>query len=190
MAKKYIDAELLRKAVEKQIDYAKGVYPKGSMEAERATAIIAVCLDILASIDSLRQEQSCDTCTNDKGCVTCKDGELWEGKEQPSEDLKKAARDYTDGSDWQLGENLEHIDAAFIAGAEWQAERLLKGSPMPEDTVIFQKGIEEGKRLMMEDAVEGKVFMSFAPGHNQMVMADVDLPTNTKVKIVIVKEEE
>lgn len=54
---KYIDAELLRKKVQEQINYAKGVYPKGSMEAERATAIIAVCLDILASIDSLQQEQ-------------------------------------------------------------------------------------------------------------------------------------
>ena len=54
---KYIDAKLVRRVVEKQIDYAKGVYPKGSMEAERATAIIAVCYDILAAVDSLQQEQ-------------------------------------------------------------------------------------------------------------------------------------
>lgn len=46
------------------------------------------------------------------------------------------------------------------------------------------------KEQMIEGAVEGKVFMSFAPGHDQMVMADVDLPTNTKVKIIIVKEKE
>lgn len=46
------------------------------------------------------------------------------------------------------------------------------------------------KEQMMKDAVEGRVFMSFAPGHNQMVMADVDLPTNTKVRIVVLKEEE
>jgi hypothetical protein len=25
--------------------------------------------------------------------------------------------------------------------------------PMPEDTALFQKGVEEGKRLMMEDAI-------------------------------------
>ena len=43
---------------------------------------------------------------------------------------------------------------------------------------------------MMEGAVEGKVFMSFAPGHNQMVMADVDLPTNTKVSIIVLPKEE
>ena len=41
----------------------------------------------LCPLKVAKQEQSCDTCTNDKGCVTCKDGELWEGKEQPSEDL-------------------------------------------------------------------------------------------------------
>lgn len=46
------------------------------------------------------------------------------------------------------------------------------------------------KERIMEDAVEGRVFMSFAPGHNQMVMADVDLPTNTKVRIVVLKEKE
>ena len=82
--------------------------------------------------------------------------------------------------------DMEYIARHF---AEWQAKQLLKSSPLPEDTVLFQKGVEEGKRLMMEGAVEGKVFMSFAPGHNQMVMADVDLPTNTKVKIIIVKED-
>lgn len=42
----------------------------------------------------------------------------------------------------------------IIAGAKWQAEQLLKSSPIPEDTVLFNKGVEEGKRLMMEDAVK------------------------------------
>lgn len=60
----------------------------------------------------------------------------------------------------------QYVHDAFIAGAEWQKEQMLK------------------------DAVEGRVFMSFAPGHDQMVMADVDLPTNTRVKVIIVKEDE
>ena len=33
--------------------------------------------------------------------------------------------------------------------------------PLPEDTVIFQKGIEEGRRLMMEEAVEGYVTFNY-----------------------------
>lgn len=64
------------------------------------------------------------------------------------------------------GHNYRDLRVGFIAGAKWM------------------------KAKMMEDAVEGKVFMSFAPGHDQMVMADVDLPTNTKVKVIIVKEDE
>ena len=43
------------------------------------------------------------------------------------------------------------IGEAFIAGAKWQANQLLKGSPLPEDTVLFQKGVEEGRRLERDD---------------------------------------
>ena len=45
----------------------------------------------------------------------------------------------------------QDIKDAFIAGAEWQAKQLLKGSPLPEDTILFQKGVEEGRRLERED---------------------------------------
>jgi hypothetical protein len=48
----------------------------------------------------------------------------------------------------------KQIETTFIAGAKWQAEQLLKSSPLPEDTVLFNKGVEEGKRLMMEEAVK------------------------------------
>lgn len=84
--------------------------------------------------DSLQQEQPCDTCTNDKGCVTCKDGELWEGKEQPSEELEEAARLYAIPH-YMKDIDVNHIEeypydsgleAAFIAGAEWQKEQMLK----------------------------------------------------------------
>lgn len=71
MAKKYIDAELLRKEIESRM---------GDCDANSKNPI--------PFLDSLQQEPSCDTCTNDKGCVTCKDGELWEGKEQPTDDLE------------------------------------------------------------------------------------------------------
>ena len=35
---------------------------------------------------------------------------------------------------------------AFKAGAEWMAKQL----PLPEDSVAFQKGVQEGKRLAIE----------------------------------------
>lgn len=60
----------------------------------------------------------------------------------------------------------------------------------PSYVWLCQYIAEQVYEQILKDAVEGRVFMSFAPGHNQMVMADVDLPTNTKVRIVVLKEEE
>lgn len=84
-------------------------------------------------------------------------------EEYRRESFKKSVMPQIDGPVSEYGGNIKN---AFIDGAEWQ------------------------KAKMMEEAVEGRVFMSFAPGHNQMVMADVDLPTNTKVKVIVVKEGE
>lgn len=82
-----------------------------------------------------------------------------------------------------------------IMNTDKALELARKAYPNNEELrVAYMLGLNEGYELhrdeMMKDAVEGKVFMSFAPGHNQMVMADVDLPTNTKVRIIIVKEDE
>ena len=86
-------------------------------------------------------------------------------QEQPSEDLNDEIKKFIEEYGYERGEDKLLIAIVARHFAEWQREQMLK------------------------DAVEGKVFMSFAPGHNQMVMADVDLPTNTKVKLIIVKEE-
>ena len=74
-----------------------------------------------------------------------------------SEDLEKAAdsqiRKMVDaaghpGWDW----TTRDIKDAFIAGAEWQKSQM----PMPEDTVIFMKGVAEGRRLEREEREENK----------------------------------
>ena len=100
----------------------------------------------------------------------------------------------------------------FIAGAKWQAEQLLKSSPLPEDTVLFNKGVAEGRRLaeeeqadlftivaldaaqrakeqMMKEAVEGEV-ESFSDMHQE-----VTIPLNPtmfkvgdKVRVIIIKD--
>lgn len=68
-----------------------------------------------------------------------------------SEDLEEAARRYSDGPEcsWVGKSALEY---AFIAGAEWQKSQM----PMPEDTVIFMKGVAEGRRLEREEREENK----------------------------------
>ena len=98
MAKKYIDADLLRKEIEslKSLEY-----PCDNSEQNFG---FEYALDRLSdSLDSLQQEQSCDTCTNDKGCVTCEDGELWEGKEQPCEGLNDEIKKFIEEYGYERG---------------------------------------------------------------------------------------
>ena len=40
-----------------------------------------------------KHEPECDTCTNDKGCVTCVDGDQWEGKPAWSEEDEEMRKD-------------------------------------------------------------------------------------------------
>lgn len=77
-------------------------------------------------------------------------------EEKPSENLKEAAEEYAyRGIPDEIKQNVkpiaDEIIKQFIAGAEWQANQLLKGSPLPEDTVLFQKGVEEGRRLEKDE---------------------------------------
>ena len=122
MAKKYIDAEkLIKKIKQKQQEYlnnTNGVATGSSVHLNTN--------DLLKIIDSLQQEQPCDTCTNDKGCVTCKDGELWEGKEQPSDDLNDEVKKFIEEYGYERGEDKLLIAIVARHFAEWGAEHLKK----------------------------------------------------------------
>ena len=64
--------------------------------------------------------------------------------------MEEAAQEYAiPFNDTTYG--CEYSYKGFIAGAKWQAKQLLKDSPLPEDTVLFQKGVEEGRRLEKDD---------------------------------------
>ena len=115
-------------------------------------------------------------------------------QEQPvCEDLEKEIERYKTDMEYLLaqeyGKGFETNARHF---AQWQKEQMMDEWLKDRDG-CFWDGVNEGKKAMkeqmMKEAVEGKVYMSFAPGHNQMVMADTDLPTNTKVKLIIVKED-
>ena len=98
MAKKYIDADRLKAAIERQKGYI---------------SVTHFAEELLSLIDSLQQEQSCDTCSNDKGCVTCKDGELWEGKEQTSEDLEEENVGVYEKTCWKCGTKFLYVSEAI-----------------------------------------------------------------------------
>lgn len=66
--------------------------------------------------------------------------------EEPDKNLEEAAYKYSFDSRPSIYGQVDVIDA-FKAGAEWQASQM----PMPEDTVLFNKGVAEGRRLERED---------------------------------------
>ena len=78
------------------------------------------------------------------------------------------------------------IPGAFIDGAKWQAEH----TPLPEDTVLFNKGVEEGKRLMMEGAVEGEVVKDW--DNNLSVKSGVicGFKFGEKVRVIVLPKED
>ena len=86
--KRYIDAEKLKAEIERRKEEYKEDRYMSDYKGQIAYYKDEIYDYLLRFIASLQQEQPCDTCTNDKGCVTCKDGELWEGKEQPTDDLE------------------------------------------------------------------------------------------------------
>lgn len=123
-------------------------------------------------------------------------------KENNIKTLEEAAENYRRKSynaamipslDGPTNEYGGSIKAAFIAGAKWQANQLLKGSPLPEDTVLFQKGVEEGKRLLTEEAVEGEI--GYWNQRGLSIRLDKSLERlgydmDTKVKIIIIKDND
>lgn len=176
------------------------------------------CIDLLSFIDSLPEEKGktlfeeiagvgldvTDFCKPvDPGIAKYIADHWWEmldneetGCPKESDDLEKAARlyaipRYMRDVDVNYLEEYPYdkiAEAGFIAGAKWQKEQDDKDLSK-KIAAAYQLGLANKEKQMMKEAVEGKVFMSFAPGHNQMVMADVDLPTNTKVKLIILPNE-
>lgn len=121
--------------------------------------------------------------------------------EEPDKSLEEEiSRTYHDGSVTDT-EDIDHVAYENIAHhfAEWQASQM----PMPEDTVLFQKGVAEGRRLeredMLKDAVEGEVgkdgILTLSNGEAVDLCPSLDkiafgLQPRQKVRIVVLKEEE
>ena len=69
--------------------------------------------------------------------------------------------------------------------AKWGADH----TPLPEDTVLFNKGVAEGKRLMMEEALEGEITTDNRG--NNVLRAGVlnnGFEIGDKVKIIVINE--
>ena len=85
---------------------------------------------------------------------------------------------------YERGEDILLIAIVARHFAQWGADH----TPLPEDTVIYNKGVEEGKRLMMEEAVEGLYQNTPFPTICLDDCKDYNFKDNQKVRIIIVKE--
>lgn len=120
---------------------------------------------------------------------------LEEAAEISFDEAKSLTEDYMDFLAKGLTENrprpigphwfCEYAKNRFIAGAKWQEDH----TPLPEDTVLFQNGVEEGKRLMMKEAVEWTVTTNLA--NRPVIYLDQlkGFQYGDKVRIIIVKED-
>ena len=99
-------------------------------------------------------------------------------------DLKEAVKNYiykaadSPGDDW----TTDDIRNAFIAGYKLHEANI----PLPEDTVLFNKGVAAGKRLMIEEAVEGEVILNPYPMICLDDCKDYDFKDGDEVRIIIV----
>ena len=119
--------------------------------------------------------------------------------EEPDKSLEEAAYKYSFDSRPSIYGQVDVIDA-FKAGAEWQASQM----PMPEDTVLFNKGVAEGRRLeredMMKDAIHYVVqddLDSHGASYNIpfirigiVALKPKGIGVGDKVKVIILKDNE
>lgn len=133
------------------------------------------------------------------------------GSSEIPNDLEEAAGEYAKGYFDDCSAAKRAADHGFIAGAKWQADH----APLPEDTVLFNKGVAEGRRLaeeeqaemftivaldaaqraqeqMMKDAVDAKIY-GYDDGSYELIASWLDLPKRIykdgdKVRIIIIKD--
>ena len=141
-----------------------------------------------------------DDPSNEELCMFARHFAQWgakhladDSKTSPN-DLEEAAVDIADAlldkpKDYVLSAKADYWNGAhdgIIAGAKWQAEH----TPLPEDTVLFSKGVEEGKRLMMGEAVEGEVVKDW--DNNLSVKSGVicGFKFGEKVRVIVLPKED
>ena len=86
------------------------------------------------------------------------------------------------------------MDAAYEKlrhNADFDVCKGEEGIILPEvfDTIAFQKGVEEGKRLMMEGATYNELMELYRAIRDELVKRHRDVPVNIKEKTMDLKED-
>ena len=88
----------------------------------------------------------------------------------------------------------QEMDAAYEKlrhNADFDVCKGEEGIILPEvfDTIAFQKGVEEGKRLMMEGATYNELMELYRAIRDELVKRHRDVPVNIKEKTMDLKED-
>lgn len=116
-----------------------------------------------------------------------------ESEQEPEVDLEKEIERRYDQAKWGYVDGFGSVcmdKGQFIRIARHFAQWGADHTPLPEDTVLFNKGVEEGKRLMMEEAVEGEVMLNPYPTICLDDCKDYDFKDGDKVRIIVCKNED
>lgn len=156
-----------------------------------AHGVVACCDRILSFINSLPEEPDNEESNRPKS----------------SDNLEEAARlyaipHYTKDIDVHHIEEYSYdtgLEAAFIAGAKWQAEQE-KDEWLKDREGCFWDGVEEGKRAMekqmMKEAISCNVIwhdgplLDYTQEQQDNALEKIGATIGDKVRIIIVKEDE
>ena len=89
-------------------------------------------------------------------------------------DLEEAAREFAKDA-YPDKHNLVWM---FKRGAKWQADH----TPLPEDTVLFNKGVEEGRRLAEEEQADLFTIVALDAAQRAKIKIMEDFPKWRKIK--------
>lgn len=90
---------------------------------------------------------------------------------------------------------LEHeniFEDTFKNIARHFAEWGMNYMPLPEDTTIFQKGVAEGKRLIMENAVDGRYMKAYSKVYVESWPLDIEpdsVKAGDEVRLIVIPEK-
>lgn len=162
---KYIDADRLREKLNKWRDIQPTTVGLPRKATYEAMGVIQTIDHVLYLIDTL--------------------------PEQPVEGLEEEIDKWVISLQNEPGSKWKHSD--ILRTARHFAEWGMNQCPLPEDTTIFLKGVAEGKRLMMDEAVDADVntYEDIGAGTSWAEFV-VKMPTKNlgnKVRIIVIKED-
>jgi len=150
---------LLLQQIQAEVERLKKNMDNSPLATEQIAGYLFALADMQNVLDTLQEQPICETCTNYKGCVTCKDGNQWEG--QPvCEDLEVEMDRVWFGGTMGLFPRVEKYEEDFRNIARHfyelgqQSKRNIEICPHSTKSKSFSMRKEQSKPKVSEDVEE------------------------------------